>query len=53
MLLAEQGISTVNLLGGLAPDTDQPMPIELQQQIQAHWYRINEQLGTEFNFDFL
>lgn len=52
VLLAEQGITTVNLLGGLAPDTDQPMPIELQQQIQAHWYRINEQLGTEFNFDF-
>jgi putative protein-disulfide isomerase len=38
--------------GGLAPDTDQPMPIETQRMIQDHWYRIKDLLGTEFNFDF-
>ena len=38
--------------GGLAPDTDSPMPIELQQTIQGHWRNIQQKLGTEFNFDF-
>ncbi|GAA3919407.1 DsbA family protein [Litoribacillus peritrichatus] len=40
------------VLGGLAPDTHQPMPMALRQTIQQHWYRINDLLGTEFNFDF-
>ncbi|MFC3151876.1 DsbA family protein [Litoribrevibacter euphylliae] len=48
----DQGIKVVNVLGGLAPDSDQPMPIDMQHQIQRHWYRINELLGTKFNFDF-
>ena len=41
-----------NVLGGLAPDNPDPMPVELQAQIQGHWRRIREMLGTEFNFDF-
>ena len=40
------------VLGGLAPDTDQPMPQELQHTIQGHWQRITAELGTEFNFEF-
>jgi putative protein-disulfide isomerase len=51
-LLADRNVPIRNVLGGLAPDTDKPMPIAMQQQIQSHWYRINEYLGTEFNFDF-
>ena len=39
-------------LGGLAPDSDVVMPIELQQTLQGIWHKIQEQLGTEFNFDF-
>jgi putative protein-disulfide isomerase len=46
------GIEVVNLLGGLAPDNEQPMPAELQQTIQGHWRKIHALLGTEFNFDF-
>jgi len=41
-----------NVLGGLAPDNDQPMPAEMQQVIAGHWQKIQTMLGTEFNFDF-
>lgn len=42
-----------NVLGGLAPDTPQPMPLELQRKIQGIWKTIQKQLpDTEFNFDF-
>jgi len=45
-------VRTENLLGGLAPDNEQPMAPEQQRAIQGHWRRIQEMLGTEFNFDF-
>jgi len=38
--------------GGLAPDSNSPMPVEQQAMIKAHWHSIEEKLGTEFNFDF-
>ena len=38
--------------GGLAPDSDEPMPLAQQQMIQGHWHTIEEKLGTVFNFDF-
>ena len=41
-----------NVLGGLAPDSDEPMSDELLQRIPKHWRTIREMLGTEFNFDF-
>ena len=40
------------LLGGLAPDSDELMPAELQQFLANTWQKIANQLGTEFNFDF-
>ncbi|RDX35647.1 DsbA family protein [Kangiella sp. HD9-110m-PIT-SAG07] len=40
------------ILGGLAPDSDEPMPLELQQTLQSYWRRIEQMLGTEFNHDF-
>lgn len=41
------------LVGGLAPDSNEPMPIEQQQTIAKIWQRIQQQIpGTEFNFDF-
>ena len=41
------------LLGGLAQDTDDPMPIDMQQRIQSTWHRIQETVpGADFNFDF-
>jgi putative protein-disulfide isomerase len=38
--------------GGLAADSNDPMPIALQQTIQGYWREIHNRLGTEFNFDF-
>jgi len=41
------------VLGGLAPDSDSPMPVDLQQYLQHTWQTIQEKIpGTEFNFDF-
>ena len=45
-------IAVKYVLGGLAPDTDEPMPIEMQQTIASYWQRIEQQLGTRFNHDF-
>jgi len=46
-------IQVKKLLGGLAPDTDEPMPEEMQQRLQQTWQRIEQSVpGTHFNFDF-
>ena len=46
-------IKVVRLLGGLAPDTDEPMPEALQRMLQNTWRNIQARIpGTEFNFDF-
>ncbi|RZF90521.1 DsbA family protein [Pseudoalteromonas sp. CO302Y] len=39
-------------VGGLAPDSDEPMPKDMQQFLQQTWQRIEQQLGTKFNHDF-
>lgn len=39
-------------VGGLAPDSDEPMPIDMQQFLQQTWLRIEQQLGTPFNHEF-
>lgn len=41
-----------NILGGLAVDTEEPMPIKLQEAIKAHWKHIESELGTVFNFSY-
>ena len=41
------------LLGGLAPDSDVPMPVSMQTMLQQTWQRIQAMIpGTEFNFEF-
>ncbi|MCF6225748.1 MAG: DsbA family protein [Xanthomonadales bacterium] len=45
-------VEVKNLLGGLAADNEQAMPIDMQQTIASHWHKIQSLLGTEFNFDF-
>jgi len=40
------------LMGGLAPDSNEPMPIEMQQKLQSIWQHIEQQTGTPFNYDF-
>lgn len=39
-------------VGGLAPDSDEPMPIDMQQFLQQTWLRIEQQLSTPFNHEF-
>ncbi len=39
-------------LGGLAEDSAQAMPEEMQTFLQQTWHKISHQLGTDFNFDF-
>ena len=41
------------LVGGLAPDSTEAMPLELQQKLAQTWRTIEEKIpGTRFNFDF-
>ncbi len=50
---ALEGVIEVQyVVGGLAPDSNEPMPIEMQQQIASYWKKIESFLGTEFNYEF-
>lgn len=41
------------ILGGLAPDSDEPMPLSMQQAIKASWARIEDTIpGMKFNYNF-
>lgn len=46
-------IRTEYVVGGLAPDTDAPMPDQMREMLQQTWQRIAHTIpGTEFNHDF-
>lgn len=46
-------IEVRRLLGGLAPDSDVPMPEPMQAMLQQTWHRIETMIpGKVFNFDF-
>lgn len=46
-------VSVSYIVGGLAPDSNNPMPLGLQRQIQQHWHTIQQCVpGTMFNFEF-
>ncbi|MEM7193668.1 MAG: DsbA family protein [Pseudomonadota bacterium] len=46
-------IVVTRLVGGLAPDSDDPMPVSMQDYLQQTWRAIQHRIpGTEFNFDF-
>jgi putative protein-disulfide isomerase len=47
-----QQLTIKYLAGGLAPDSDLPMPRPMQQILQQTWQKITQQLGTKFNHDF-
>lgn len=48
----KQGVKVQCYMGGLAPDSDQPMPEDMQQAIQNTWHQIEQRTGTQFNYDF-
>ncbi len=48
-----ENIEVKYLLGGLAPDSQEPMPQNMQHAIAGYWKKIQQHIpGTEFNFDF-
>jgi putative protein-disulfide isomerase len=40
------------VMGGLAPDSDEPMSEEVKQYVQNTWRSVSERTGAQFNFDF-
>ncbi len=40
------------IMGGLAPDSDEPMAPDMQQYVQQAWQTIATRTGLPFNFDF-
>ncbi|MXZ80343.1 MAG: DsbA family protein [Gammaproteobacteria bacterium] len=47
------GLGTVRILGGLAPDSDVPMPEPMRRHLQEVWRTIADTVpGTRFNHDF-
>jgi putative protein-disulfide isomerase len=46
-------IKLISWVGGLAPDSEEPMPQSMRDHLQATWKRISDVIpGTQFNFDF-
>lgn len=46
-------ITVKYVLGGLAPDSNEPMPQDMQDSIRDTWRTIQKEIpGTVFNFDF-
>jgi len=39
-------------VGGLAPDSSEPMPANMQSMLEQTWHTIADKLGTEFNYNF-
>lgn len=48
-----KGVQLETVLGGLAPDSDVPMPEDTQQFLKKTWKNIESVIpGTQFNYDF-
>lgn len=53
LLHLPDNVKLEKLLGGLAPDTNEPMPIQMRDYIKANWQRIEQTIpGVSFNYDF-
>jgi putative protein-disulfide isomerase len=47
------GMTLVHVLGGLAPDTEEPMPEAMREKLKDIWRTIQVKVpGTEFNFRY-
>ena len=40
------------VMGGLAKDSDDPMPAETREYVQINWRQVMQETGAEFNWDF-
>jgi len=50
-VLSEE-LSIRYVMGGLAADCDEPMPVPMQRYLQSTWRSIEARTGTQFNHDF-
>ncbi|WP_026959114.1 DsbA family protein [Aliagarivorans taiwanensis] len=50
--LLPSSITVKRLVGGLAPDSYEPMPEEMRHYLQQTWRRIETELDRPFNHDF-
>ena len=52
-LLSDNSLDIIYVVGGLAAESDQPMPETLQQNLAATWHHIEQQIpNTQFNHKF-
>ncbi len=47
-----ENITIDYVMGGLAPDNDEPMPEETQQYVQSQWKLVEQQTAATFNWNF-
>ena len=48
-----QNLTIEYLLGGLAPDNDNPMPPKTRKLVINNWRRVQDKVpATEFNYEF-
>ena len=40
------------VMGGLAPDSDEPMPASTRDYVQSQWRLVTRKTGADFNWDF-
>jgi len=53
ILADEESLAIEYLVGGLAPDSAEPMSAEMKATIPSYWRRIQQHIpGTQFNYDF-
>ena len=45
-------VNIVYVVGGLAPETQEPMDAEMQTYLQQAWRKITDTTGVEFNHEF-
>ena len=45
-------VPLVYVMGGLAKDSDEPMPDETRAYVQRNWRDVSATTGAEFNWDF-
>ncbi len=51
--LAQHPVEEVEwIMGGLAPDTTQPMDDNLREMISSYWYQIEKRTQVSFNHDY-
>ncbi|MBT3604252.1 MAG: DsbA family protein [Candidatus Latescibacteria bacterium] len=45
-------VQLVYVMGGLARDSDEPMPEEIQAYVKGAWRQVTAETSASFNFDF-